>query len=45
MLAAEEQTDQEGLINAVVEGVYVTPPQESAPQAAATASPCVRSCR
>ena len=29
VLAAEEQTNPDGLINAVVEGVYVPPPRES----------------
>ena len=37
VLAAEEETDQEGLISAVVEGVYVLQPQEAAPQASASA--------
>jgi Tfp pilus assembly protein PilN len=37
VLAAQEETDQEGLISAVVEGVYVIPPQEAASQASASA--------
>lgn len=37
VLAAQEETDQEGLISAVVEGIYVIPPQEAAPQASASA--------
>lgn len=36
VLAAEEQTTLEGLINAVVEGVYSPPAPESPPQAAAS---------
>ncbi len=38
VLAAQEQTDQDGLINAVVEGIYLVPSQEPAPEAAASAS-------
>jgi Tfp pilus assembly protein PilN len=32
VLAAEEQTNEEGLINALVEGVYVPPSQELTPE-------------
>ena len=35
VLAAQEETDTDGLINAVVEGVYVVPSEEPAPEAAA----------
>jgi hypothetical protein len=38
VLAAQEETDQEGLINAVVEGIYVIPAEEPAPEAAASAA-------
>ena len=38
VLAAQEETDQEGLINAVVEGIYVIPAEEPAPEATASAS-------
>src|SRR5262245_31999808 len=36
VLAAEEQTNPDGLINALVEGVYSPPPQEAASNTAAT---------
>ena len=36
VLVAEEQTTPEGLINALVEGVYTPPASESTPQAAAS---------
>ena len=36
VLVAEEQTTPEGLINAVVEGVYTPPASEPTPQAAAS---------
>lgn len=36
VLAAQEETDTDGLINAVVEGVYVVPSEEPAPEAAAS---------
>ena len=36
VLVAEEQTTPEGLINAVVESVYIPPASEPTPQAAAT---------
>jgi Tfp pilus assembly protein PilN len=38
VLAAQEQTDQEGLINATVEGVYLIPAQAPAPEASAKAT-------
>jgi hypothetical protein len=37
VLAAEEQTNPEGLINALVEGVYLVPDEQSTPQASAQA--------
>ncbi len=37
VLAAQEDTDQEGLISAVVEGIYVIAPQEAVPEASASA--------
>jgi len=33
VLAAEEQTNPEGLINALIEGVYIVPAEQPAPQA------------
>jgi hypothetical protein len=38
VLAAQEETDQDGLINAVIESIYVLSPQEAAPEAAASAA-------
>jgi Tfp pilus assembly protein PilN len=38
VLAAQEQTDQEGLINATVEGVYLIPAQAPVPEASAKAT-------
>lgn len=37
VLAAEEQTNQDGLINALIEGVYLVPDEQPAPQASAPA--------
>jgi hypothetical protein len=37
VLAAEEQTNPEGLINALIEGVYLVPNEQPAPQASAPA--------
>ena len=39
VLAAQEETDQEGLISAVIEGVYVIPPQEEAASEASASAP------
>lgn len=39
VLAAEEQTNPDGLINAIVEGVYSPATQEAAPAPAASAKP------
>jgi hypothetical protein len=38
VLAAEEQTSPEGLINALVEGIYTPPAQEPTPQASTAGS-------
>ena len=37
VLAAEEQTSPEGLINALIEGVYLVPDEQPAPQASSPA--------